>query len=231
MKEARNYIDTLSRGLKAWDYWVHNGNTIISDTGVEMFLYFIKSDTDELCNLDANEVKDVILESEDGISFRLRRINEYGLLPLLQKLEDSKDIKSSLIDDAVNEAINTYFLRIYEKANDLCRIISECEKYLQPKKTKKEKKESNFRDIIQYPDKERLLKRLHELIDGKKGADVGSVLFKATEDKLLTRVPYQAEYESEFTLIGCWSAIHNYMVFDPNDNNKLTRAFNIEIFD
>lgn len=231
MKEARNYIDTISRGLKAWDYWVHNGNTIIADMGAEKYLYVIQAETDIICKLDANEVKDEILVSMDDISLRLRRINEYGLLSLLQKLEDYKDIKSCLSDEAVNEAINTYFLRIYNKANDLCRIIAECEKYLQPKKTKKEKKESNFRDIIQYPDKERLLKRLHELIDGKKGADVGSVLFKATEDKLLTRVPYQAEYESEFTLIGCWSAIHNYMVFDPNDNNKLTRAFNIKIFD
>lgn len=130
MKEARNYIDTLSRGLKAWEYWINNGNTIIADVGAEKYLYVIKSDTDKICDLDANEVKDVILEREDVISLRLRRINEYGLLSLLQKLEDSKDIKSGLIDGAVNEAINTYFLRIYNKANDLCRVISECEKFL-----------------------------------------------------------------------------------------------------
>ena len=130
MKKARNYVDTLSRGVKAWEYWINNGNTILADTGADNYLYVIKSDTEVLSNLDANEIKDVILECEDGISLRLKRINEYGLLPLLQKLEDSKEIKASLIDDAVNEAINTYFLRIYEKANDLCRIVSECEKYL-----------------------------------------------------------------------------------------------------
>lgn len=139
MKEARNYIDTLSRGLKAWEYWINNGNTIIADVGAEKYLYVIKSDTDKICDLDANEVKDVILEREDVISLRLRRINEYGLLSLLQKLEDSKDIKSGLIDGAVNEAINTYFLRIYEKANDLCRVISECEKFLPQASHKKPK--------------------------------------------------------------------------------------------
>ena len=130
MKKARNYVDTLSRGVKAWEYWINNGNTILADTGADNYLYVIKSDTEVLSNLDANEIKDVILECEDGISLRLKRINEYGLLPLLQKLEDSKEIKASLIDDAVNEAINTYFLRIYEKANDLCRVMAEAEHFI-----------------------------------------------------------------------------------------------------
>lgn len=229
--KGEEYIDALRANIKKFEHWKENGNTIISDFGASNFLKVIEEDMNELSRLDADEVKDEILEYEDEIEFRLKRIKEIDLLSLLENLEDSKEVKSSLNDENVNKAIDTYFLRMYDKANDFCRIMSECEKYLQPKKTKKKKKESNFRDIIQYPDKERLLKRLHELIDGKKGADVGSVLFKATEDKLLTRVPYQAEYESEFTLIGYWSAIHNYMVFDPNDNNKLTRAFNIKIFD
>ena len=230
MKEARKYIETLSRSVKDWEFWINYGNAIIADTGADNYLYVIQSDTAALGKLDANNVKDVILEREEGISFRLRRINEYGLLPLLQKLEDSKDIKSCLSDEAVNEAINTYFLRIYEKANDLCRVISECENFLPPKKTKKEKKVSNFRDIIQYQDKERLIKRLHELIDGKSGADVGSVLLNAIHiSHYLTRNPTKAEYESEFDLIGSWTAIHNYL--DENDLNALDRANKIVIFD
>lgn len=131
MKKVRDYIDTLCKSVKAWEYWINNGNTIMADVGADNYLYVIKSDTDKICDLDANEVKDVILEREDDISLRLRRINEYGLLSLLQKLENSKDIKASLINDAVSEAINAYFLRIYDKANDLCRIVSECEKFLQ----------------------------------------------------------------------------------------------------
>ncbi len=229
MKEARNYIDTLRKSARAWDYWVNNGNGIITDAGVDNYLKVIEHDTTALCNLDANKVKDEILASKDGISWRIERIDKYGLLPLLQYLEDFKGVKSCLNDDAVNEAIDTYFLRIYEKANDLCRVMAVAEKYIPQKPKKKDK--SCFADIVQYHDKEKLIKRLHELIDGKGGADVGSVLFKASEDRLLTRVPTQAEFKSEFTLIGGWSAIHNYMVFEPNDNNKLTRAFNIKIFD
>ena len=95
---------------------------------------------------------------------------------------------------------------------------------------KKEKKVPNFRDIIQYPDKERLIRRLHELIDGKGGADVGSVLLNAIHiSHYLTRNPTKAEYESEFVLIGYWTAIHNYL--DENDLNALDRANKIVIFD
>lgn len=130
MEEARNYIDTLRKSVNAWDYWVHNGNTIISDAGVESYLHVIKSDTDALSNLDAKKVKDEILERKDGISFRIERIEEYGLLPLLQYLEDFKNTKVILDDEAVSNAINTYFLRIYEKANDLCRVMAEAEKFL-----------------------------------------------------------------------------------------------------
>lgn len=230
MKEVRKYIDTLSRSVKAWEYWINNGNTIIADEGVDNFLYVIKTDTDKICALDANKVRDVILEREDSISLRLRRINEYGLLVFLQKLEDSKNIKSCLSDNVVNEAINTYFQRINEKANEFCRVISECEKYLPQKKTKKPRKISSFRDIIQYPDKEGLIKRLHELIDGKGGADVGSVLLRAIHfDHYLTRNPTQAEYCSEFELIGRWTGITNYM--SDNNANALERANKIVIFD
>lgn len=95
---------------------------------------------------------------------------------------------------------------------------------------KKDRKEPNFRDIIQYPDKEKLIKRLHELIDGKSGADVGSVLLRAKLiDHYLTRNPKRAEYESEFKLIGHWNAIHNYL--SENNLNALDRANKIVIFD
>ena len=87
----------------------------------------------------------------------------------------------------------------------------------------------NFRDIIQYPDKDKLLGRLHELIDGKGGADVGAVLLNAYFIKpYLTRRPTQAEFESEFELIGGWSAISNYMSAD--NQNALDKANKIVIF-
>lgn len=95
---------------------------------------------------------------------------------------------------------------------------------------KKERKARNFRDIIQYPDKEKLIKRLHELIDGKHGADVGCVLLRAIHiDHYLTRNPKREEYESEFKLIRSWNGIHKYL--DENNLNALDRANKIVIFD
>lgn len=90
-------------------------------------------------------------------------------------------------------------------------------------------KSSKFRDIIQYSDKDKLLKRLHELIDGKSGADVGAVLLNAYFIKpYLTRRPKKKEFESEFELIGSWSAISNYM--SENNQNAIDLANKIVIF-
>lgn len=86
---------------------------------------------------------------------------------------------------------------------------------------------ADFRNIIQYEDKEKLLRRFHELIDGRSGADVGAVLLNARMNNLLTRNPTRNEFESEFELIGSWSAISNYM--SDNNTNALDRANKIII--
>lgn len=86
----------------------------------------------------------------------------------------------------------------------------------------------DFKNIIQYEDKERLLNRLHELIDGKGGADVGAVLLKAKIEKYLTKCPSENEYKSEFTLNGTWSAIKKYL--NPNTPSAGSNADTIVIF-
>ena len=89
-------------------------------------------------------------------------------------------------------------------------------------------RDKTFSDLIQYQDKDALLKRLHFLIDGKSGADVGAVLLKAQQQGYLTECPTKAEYESEFSLVGSWQAIHNYM--NPGNSNALVKANKIIIF-
>ena len=86
-----------------------------------------------------------------------------------------------------------------------------------------------FLHLILHPEPKKLLKRLHQLIDGKSGAEVGAVLLRAQQKGYLSKVPTQAEFESEFTLNGGWNAIHNYM----NDNNQkaLAKANKIIIFE
>lgn len=90
------------------------------------------------------------------------------------------------------------------------------------------KKKVCFRSIIQHEDKDSLIKRLHELIDGKRGADVGAVLLNARQNNYITRNPKREEFKSEFELIGSWSAISNYM--SDNNANALDRANRIVIF-
>lgn len=128
--KGEEYIDALRANIKKFEHWKENGNTIISDFGASNFLKVIEEDMNELSRLDADKVKDEILEHEDGISWRIKRIDKYGLLPLLQYLEDFKNTKVILDDEAVSKAIDTYFLRIYEKANDLCRVMAVAEKFI-----------------------------------------------------------------------------------------------------
>lgn len=86
-----------------------------------------------------------------------------------------------------------------------------------------------FLHLILHPEPKKLLKRLHRLIDGKSGAAVGAVLLRAQQKGYLIKVPTQAEFRSEFALVGKWNAIHNYM----NDNNEtaLAKANKIIIFE
>lgn len=87
---------------------------------------------------------------------------------------------------------------------------------------------SAFARIVQHENPKMLMARLHQLIDGRKGADVGCVLLKCCQEGYLIRRPTQREYESEFILHGGWSAIHNYM--SDNNINALDRANQIVIF-
>lgn len=88
--------------------------------------------------------------------------------------------------------------------------------------------DSYFRKLIQHPDPERLIGRLHALIDGQRGAAVGSVLLRCVQQGYLRKCPTQVEFCSEFELIGTWSSIHNYM--NENSVKALVRANAIVIF-
>lgn len=94
--------------------------------------------------------------------------------------------------------------------------------------TRKPERDTYFRQLVQHPEPDKLMQRLHDLIDGRKGAAVGSVLLKCVQQNFLRKTPTQAEFCSEFQLTGSWSAIHNYM--DENNEKALARANAIIIF-
>lgn len=95
---------------------------------------------------------------------------------------------------------------------------------------KSAKKKPIFADLIQDQDKERLLSRLHTLIDGQGGANVGSVIAKAILDGHLKREPTQEEYKSEFNLYGSWEGIRKYFAGFRDDEKKFQKAMDVKIF-
>lgn len=120
---------------------------------------------------------------------------------------------------------------------DFSRLIYDVEMFIigycpqEDNNTKKVKK-ANFRDCIQYEDKEELINRLHELIDGKQGRDVGYVLLKCRIDSLITRNPTKAEMNVEFPSVNFDSSVKNYLTEDSlSDNGKVSKASQIVILD
>ncbi|MCD8297055.1 MAG: hypothetical protein LUC88_05725 [Prevotella sp.] len=79
--------------------------------------------------------------------------------------------------------------------------------------TSSRRKNEPFYTLIQYPDKDKLLKRLHELIDGKGGKAVAEVLFCAYDiKKYLSDRPTEYQVRQEFSKIkGTWKAIEKYL--------------------
>ena len=108
------------------------------------------------------------------------------------------------------------------------KLFNQNVKHLQEMEKKKHST-PNFLHLILHSEPKKLLERLHQLIDGKRGAAVGAVLMRAQQKGYLIKVPTQAEFRSEFALVGKWNAIHNYM----NDNNEkaLAKANKIIIFE
>lgn len=129
-----------------------------------------------------------------------------------------KMLNNGKIDAIVNETIHEY-------------LDDEDIKLIQRRafKTALNDKQRTFESIIQSADKEKLLKRLHYLIDNKGGAEAGAVMLKAFIDGHLTQTPTREMYESEFTLIGTWQGVHNYM--SDNSAKALDKANKIIIFD
>ncbi len=108
------------------------------------------------------------------------------------------------------------------------KLFNQNVKHLQEMEKKKHST-PKFLHLILHPEPKKLLKRLHQLIDEKSGAEVGAVLMRAQQKGYLIKVPTQAEFESAFTLIGGWTAIHNYM--NDNSTKALAKANKIIIFE
>lgn len=234
MRATIEYIGILGTAIKIWRSVQTDGAVRLKEDGGEESLSKLIDYAREslLWKIETKDILEELLSDSQNVQMRLNVLsNEY-------KMQSTLDIIDQMLYEPINlpagnmafDAMKDLKGAFEELWQEITDVVETAKKYVTPKKTKKEKKVPNFRDIIQYPDKERLIKRLHELIDGKGGADVGSVLLRAKLiDHYLTRNPKRAEYESEFKLIGHWNAIHNYL--SDNDLNAIDRANKIVIFD
>lgn len=183
-----------------------------------------------------------LTELSGFIVFLLRDVPKAFNVPLNEKIvKQELNGKPGFGDDyGTLQKVDNMFLRVYSET------LREQNKQPGAPSTKKQlgkpaakrghkKRTGNFRALIQYgnseADKDKLLKRLHYLIDGKSGIDVGSVLLNAWNIKgYLTKKPGKGDYESEFGPIDTnkWKAIAKYL--DEGNNNALSRANQIILF-
>lgn len=159
---------------------------------------------------------------------RLMEPNPYWILLThsVTRGEEINGIISQMWDNIENVAeCARFYINKYEVTNELADNSQD----EFPVRRQSRHKAGDFSRLIQYGNKKKLLKRLHQLIDGQSGANVGSVIRKAIDEGYLRNEPTKADFESEFRLIGSWQAIHNYFHFEA-DNGKLIRAERIVIF-
>ena len=223
MTDTRHYLDTLNSAVKAWEYWKDEAQQLIDKYGDDEAAQVFGGERNRLIQLNINVVDD---EACDNPELWLKRVDEQQMTTIL--IEAHRAGTGDIIDvvgDKSRRELDGLRSQIIKCYNEFGQLMI---KYDKPDKKSNKQKSAKFVEIIQYPDKRKLLDRLHSLVDGKRGADVGAVLLKAQQDGLLMRIPTQAEYKSEFGLIGGWSAIHNYM--SDNNQNALDKANKIIIF-
>ncbi len=223
MTDTRHYLDTLNSAVKAWEYWKDEAQQLIDKYGDDEAVQVFGGERNRLIQLNINVVDD---EACDNPELWLKRVDEQQMTTIL--IEAHRAGTGDIIDvvgDKSRRELDGLRSQIIKCYNEFGQLMI---KYDEPDKKSNKQKSAKFVEIIQYPDKRKLLDRLHSLVDGKRGADVGAVLLKAQQDGLLMRIPTQAEYKSEFGLIGGWSAIHNYM--SDNNQNALDKANKIIIF-
>ena len=131
MKAAKIYVDTIRKALKNWTEWTENGESILRKEQFN-FHYLISREAAKLKGLDAQDVVDAILEHEDDIEFRLKRLDNYKFVDIVQYIIDTQRTKVQLSENWINGEIYAYRQLIETKALDLIKAIDECEKYIKP---------------------------------------------------------------------------------------------------
>lgn len=129
MKAAREYIMTIRKGLGLLEYWQKEGNNLIAKYK-QSYIDVILEETKVIRKLNPQDVKDAILEHEDSIAMRIKRLDEYKLQAVKQYLADTAGTNVHLSDAVINSLIDEYRLTIETKTQQLLKVVKECEKYI-----------------------------------------------------------------------------------------------------
>ena len=111
---------------------MESGNEMLADGDKQFLLGWVEHETGKLKKLDAQDVEDAILQHEEGIDWRLKRLDDFQLLPVIEFIQNTKDTPAQMADAEVNETIGRYRQLIEVKALDLIRVVRECERYIKP---------------------------------------------------------------------------------------------------
>ena len=134
MKNARAYMKEICKALTSWEEWLQDGESMIAAGDKQLLLRFIEHQTAQLRRLDAEEVKDDLLQHEDGIGLRLGRLeNDYKLLATARHISATKDTPAQTTDAEVNAAIDRCRQVIALKTMEVIRVYDECEQLITPK--------------------------------------------------------------------------------------------------
>ena len=124
-------------------------------------------------------------------------------------------VESYGLEETNNAEVSTSVINGNIQEPKLCKPVTNIEK--------------SIYNIIQCEDKEGFVKRLHILIDGKKGKDIAVVFIRAKIEGLITRYPTKSELYSEFGRNGSWQAISKVLTRDWD--NAVLDATNAIRFD
>jgi hypothetical protein len=132
MKETRKYMKTICKSLADWEDWSKNGERCIKEG--KSFFFDILARKKELNALDAELVKDEMLDHGDSIGIKLERLDkDYKLLSACALFEKIEQKESTLPDKVLNIMIDDLRLLIRDKLGEIVKVFNECEERIKPK--------------------------------------------------------------------------------------------------
>lgn len=198
MKATRKYITTITKGWRAWEHWINEGNSIIREHE-ELFPHIIEKEIIIMRKLKSSEVEDEILASEDGMTLRIKRANDM-LEDVVQRISETQGTKAELSDAEVNSLLDKYRQAIEDKVSRLLKVIGMCEKYanIEPQQTREKKPQQTRRN--KQPTKwwkDGKLEEAQEKFKGQRGAKAFRAIMNMVYDPELA-LPSLGEFSEKF---------------------------------